>query len=65
MGFIIWMTGLPCSGKTTITRKLKELIPNLAYWTEMNYEKGFHQRTLREKEKTNTIEKLLIWLSCF
>ena len=24
------MTGLPCSGKTTIARKLQELIPNLA-----------------------------------
>ncbi len=26
----IWMTGLPCSGKTTIARKLQEYIPNLA-----------------------------------
>ena len=24
------MTGLPCSGKTTIIRKLQETIPNLA-----------------------------------
>ncbi len=24
------MTGLPCSGKTTITRKLQEFVPNLA-----------------------------------
>jgi len=30
MGFVIWMTGLPCSGKTTIARKLQEFIPNLA-----------------------------------
>ena len=30
MCFIIWMTGLPCSGKTTIARKLSEHIPNLA-----------------------------------
>ncbi len=30
MCFIIWMTGLPCSGKTTIARKLSECIPNLA-----------------------------------
>ena len=30
MGFIIWMTGLPCSGKTTIAKKLPEHIPNLA-----------------------------------
>lgn len=30
MTFVLWMTGLPCSGKTTIARKLKEFIPNLA-----------------------------------
>ena len=30
MSFIIWMTGLPCSGKTTIAKKLVEHIPNLA-----------------------------------
>jgi len=28
--FIVWMTGLPCSGKSTIARKLQESIPNLA-----------------------------------
>ena len=30
MSFVLWMTGLPCSGKTTITCKLQESIPNLA-----------------------------------
>lgn len=30
MSFIIWMTGLPCSGKTTIARKLQNLVLNLA-----------------------------------
>lgn len=30
MVFVLWMTGLPCSGKTTILRKLQETIPNLA-----------------------------------
>ena len=30
MSFIIWMTGLPCSGKTTIAKKLSEHIHNLA-----------------------------------
>lgn len=30
MTFALWMTGLPCSGKTTIARKLQEIIPNLA-----------------------------------
>jgi len=30
MTFVIWMTGLPCSGKTTIAIKLQEFVPNLA-----------------------------------
>ena len=29
MQFVLWMTGLPCSGKTTIARKLRELSPKL------------------------------------
>jgi adenylylsulfate kinase len=27
---VIWLTGRPCSGKTTIARKLEQAIPNLA-----------------------------------
>jgi len=30
MAFVVWMTGLPCSGKTSIIRKLQEVIPNFA-----------------------------------
>ena len=30
MSFVLWMTGLPCSGKTTIAHKLQEYVPNLA-----------------------------------
>ncbi len=30
MAFVMWMTGLPCSGKTTLVRKLQETVPNLA-----------------------------------
>ena len=30
MSFVIWMTGLPCSGKSTIARKLEASITNLA-----------------------------------
>ena len=30
MSFVIWMTGLPCSGKTTILRKMQEKVPSLA-----------------------------------
>lgn len=28
--FVLWMTGLPCAGKSTIARELKKRIPNLA-----------------------------------
>lgn len=28
--FVLWMTGLPCSGKTTIVRDLQKDVPNLA-----------------------------------
>ena len=30
MSFVIWMTGLPCSGKTTLAKKLADSISNLA-----------------------------------
>ena len=30
MTVVMWMTGLPCCGKTTILKKLQETIPNLA-----------------------------------
>lgn len=30
MAFVVWMTGLPCSGKTTIVRAMQKIIPNLA-----------------------------------
>ena len=30
MSFVIWMTGLPCSGKTTLARNLQNFIHNLA-----------------------------------
>ena len=29
MPFVLWMTGLPCCGKTTIARKLQKLMPEL------------------------------------
>ena len=28
--FVLWMTGLPCSGKSTIVRRLQKDVPNLA-----------------------------------
>ena len=28
--FVLWMTGLPCSGKTSAARELRGLVPNLA-----------------------------------
>ena len=30
MTFVIWMTGLPCSGKSTIAKKLQGFVPNIA-----------------------------------
>ena len=30
MVFVIWLTGLPCSGKSTIAKELTKYIPNLA-----------------------------------
>lgn len=30
MVLVLWMTGLPCSGKTTIARELAKHVPNLA-----------------------------------
>ena len=30
MAFVVWMTGLPCSGKTTIIRAMQKQVPNLA-----------------------------------
>ena len=30
MAFVLWMTGIPCSGKTTLAKKLSDKISNLA-----------------------------------
>jgi len=30
MTFVIWMTGLPCSGKSTIAKKLQDFVSNIA-----------------------------------
>ena len=30
MAFVLWMTGLPCSGKTTLAKKLSDKVNNLA-----------------------------------
>lgn len=30
MTFVLWMTGLPCSGKTTLARRLQQIVPNMA-----------------------------------
>jgi adenylylsulfate kinase len=30
MAFVVWMTGLPCSGKTTIVRAMQKHVTNLA-----------------------------------
>ena len=30
MSFVLWMTGLPCSGKTTLAKKLSDKVNNIA-----------------------------------
>jgi len=30
-GFCVWLTGLPCSGKTTLARKLSEILQNQGF----------------------------------
>ena len=30
MAFVLWMTGLPCSGKTTLAKKLSDKVNNIA-----------------------------------
>ena len=34
-GFVVWLTGLPASGKTTIARKLEEKLQELGWDTEV------------------------------
>ena len=67
MSFIIWMTGLPCSGKTTISRKLSKCIFNLAVldgdemreWLSPN--EDFSRRGINEhNKKVVNLAKLLL-----
>jgi len=67
MSFIIWMTGLPCSGKTTISRKLSKHIFNLAVldgdemreWLSPN--EDFSRRGINEhNKKVANLAKLLL-----
>ena len=67
MSFIIWMTGLPCSGKTAIARKLSKHIPNLAVldgdemreWLSPN--EDFSQEGIKNhNRKVSKLAKLLL-----
>ena len=67
MSFIIWMTGLPCSGKTAIARKLSKHIPNLAIldgdemreWLSPN--EDFSQNGIKNhNKKVSKLAKLLL-----
>jgi adenylylsulfate kinase len=66
MTFALWMTGLPCSGKSTISKRLREKIPNLAVldgdeireWFSSN---DFSDKGISENNKRATyIAKLLL-----
>ena len=67
MCFTIWMTGLPCSGKTTIARKLSEHISNLAVldgdeireWLSPN-EDFSREGINRNNKKVANLAKLLL-----
>ena len=58
------MTGLPCSGKTTIVKDLQKDIPNLAMLDgDEVLESGFHQKTSQKEVLVvmNITKKWLIW----
>ena len=57
MQFVIWMTGLPCSGKSTIARKPQDGIPNLEVLDGDELRDGFLQKIFREKVVMNIIER--------
>ena len=66
MTFVLWFTGLPCSGKTTIARKLSEHIFNLAILDgdelrEWLSSKDFSQQGRNEhNRKVSILAKLLL-----
>ena len=50
MPFVLWMTGLPCSGKTTIARKLRELYPNVVMLDGDELRARIHHQTIFQEK---------------
>ena len=65
MAFCLWMTGLPCSGKTTIVRKLAETIPNLAILDGDELRNGSHQKISQKRQEMSITEESLICQNYF
>ena len=61
MTFVIWMTGLPCSGKTSIVKKLQETIPNLAMLDGDELREWFSPKDFSNKAVMSTIVKWDTW----
>ena len=61
--FILWMTGLPCSGKTTIVKDLQKDIPNLAMLDGNELREWFSPKDFSKQDVMSITKKLLIWLS--
>ena len=66
MGFVLWMTGLPCSGKTTLAKKLSDKVNNLAILDgddlrEWLSPKDFSRKGINEhNRKVANLAKLLV-----
>ena len=59
--FVLWMTGLPCSGKSTIVRHLQKEIPNLAMLDGDELREWFSPRTSQRPAVTNTTNAWPTW----
>lgn len=66
MAFVIWLTGLPCSGKTTISKELSHVIDNLAILDGDELRKWLSQEDFsreginKHNERVAHLAKLLI-----
>ena len=66
MAFVLWMTGLPCSGKTTLAKKLSDKVNNLAILDgddlrEWLSPKDFSRKGINEhNRKVANLAKLLV-----
>ena len=66
-GFVVWLTGLPASGKTTVGRKLAEILRSKGYKVEVldgdEVRKGLSSDLGFTKEDREKHLKRVIWVS--